>query len=197
MTAKEMKIKVYSLIEEYYPDSTVLAEDEDVIYKINGVINQIITELMQYRKINAKTEIEIGENDDKEINLKSYIDDLYQLNKIEISESVEYDMPDDETIILPDNFVGKIKVYYYKYPEQMKLTFNSDDDSAAYDARFEFELDTDALEVAPYGIAADLLKMDMISNYGRYFYERYNEMKSLLRANNSKGTIIISGGYNV
>jgi len=197
MTAKEMKTKVFSLIEEYYPNSTLLAEDEDVIYKINGVINQIQMELMQYRKINALSEIEIAETDDREINLKNYIDDLYQINNIKFDKDIEYDMPNSETIVLPDDYSGTFKVYYYKYPELMKLTFADDTASANYDKTYEFELDNDLLEIAPYGIAADLLKMDMISNYGRYFYERYNEMKNTLVAYGQKPSIQIAGGYEI
>ena len=34
----------------------------------------------------------------------------------------------------------------------------------------------------PYGIA-DLLKMDMISGYGRYFYERYMELNGIDKKN--------------
>ena len=63
MTLKEMKIKTFSLIEEYYPDEPKLAEDEDVQNKINGVVNQIQLDLMKYRKINANTTIEITEED--------------------------------------------------------------------------------------------------------------------------------------
>ena len=48
MTLKEMKIKVFSLIEEYYPELSGLAEDEDVLNKINGVVNSIQTDLMKY-----------------------------------------------------------------------------------------------------------------------------------------------------
>ena len=55
MTAREMKIKVFSLIEEYYPDQTLLADDQDVQYKINGAINQIQMDLMKYKKIPAKS----------------------------------------------------------------------------------------------------------------------------------------------
>ena len=47
MTAKEMKIKVFSLIEEYYPEQISLADDQDVRYKINGAINQIHMDLMK------------------------------------------------------------------------------------------------------------------------------------------------------
>ena len=60
MTLKEMKVKTFSLIEEYYPDLEGLAEDEDVLNKINGVVNQIQMDLMRFRKINASKSILIN-----------------------------------------------------------------------------------------------------------------------------------------
>lgn len=82
MTLKEMKIKTFSLIEEYYPEKTDLAEDSDVLNKINGVVNSIQLDLMKYRKLNASYEVTITINDSKTINLKELIDDLYQLDKL-------------------------------------------------------------------------------------------------------------------
>ena len=115
MTLREMKIKTFSLIEEYYPDEKSLAEDEDVLNKINGVINQIQMDLMPYRKINAVIEVEIAKEDDKEIDLTNLIEDFYQINKIYFGkEIVEYDMPNDTTLILPDDYEGTFKIYYYK-----------------------------------------------------------------------------------
>jgi len=197
MTAKEMKIKTFSLIEEYYPDKTGLAEDEDVKNKINGIINQIQMDLMTYRKINAVREIEIDETDDKEINLKNRIDDLYQIKTIRFDNTISYEMPDESTIILPDDFVGSFKVYYYKYPELMKLTFDTGALADAYDRKYEFEIDNMLLEIMPYGVAKDLLKMDMISNYGKYFQEEYIMRKNQLDGRLSNGQIIIEGGYDV
>ena len=197
MTAKEMKIKAFSLIEEYYPGQTLLAEDEDVLNKINGVINQIQMELMQYRKINASIEIEVTESDDHEFDLINYMSDYYQISQIRFDDDTEYSIYNDTIISLPENYVGTFTVYYYKYPEMMRLTFNNSTEAANYDKRFEFELDPILLEVMPYGIAADLLKMDMISNYGRYFAERYNEMKNALDSRKSSGRIVISGGVDI
>ena len=65
------------------------------------------------------------------------------------------------------------------------------------DENYAFELDTVLLEIMPYGIAADLLKMDMISSYGRHFYERYLEMKNNIDPRKTKGIIRIEGGANV
>ncbi len=193
MTLREMKIKTFSLIEEYYPEEPKLAEDEDVQNKINGVVNQIQLDLMKYRKIPANTEIEIAEDDDKILNLKDYIEDCYQVNKIVFNEDVDYEMIDDNTLKLPEDFEGEFTIYYYKYPELVELEPTAEN----YDNTYEFELDDVLLEIMPYGIAADLLKMDMISNYGEYFYKRYMEMKNSIDPRRSNGIITISGGVNV
>lgn len=204
MTLKEMKIKTFSLIEEYYPDDSFLAEDEDVKNKINGVVNQIQMDLMKYRKINASADITIQEKDSKVISLKEEIDDLYQINNVRFEkDDIDYDMPDDNTIILPDDFVGTVTVYYFKYPTLVEVAFEDStketitQDRIDEDEDYEFELDPILLEIMPYGIAADLLKMDMISNYGRYFYERYQEMKQNIDPRRSKGTVKITGGADI
>ena len=195
MTAKDMKIKCFSLIEEYYPEHNKMAEDEDVLYKINGVINQIQMELMPLRKINASKEIEITLDDDREINILDYIDDMYQIDKIRLD--TDYDMPNDTTIIVPDDYEGTIKVYYFKNPELMKLSFETDDEYNLYDNQYEFELEPILLEIMPWGIAAALLKMDMITNYGRYFEEKYNLLRSSVDTRRSSGRITITGGVDI
>ena len=198
MTLKEMKVKTFSLIEEYYPEEKGLAEDEDVLNKINGVVNQIQMDLMKYRKISASKEIDITEEDNKIINLKEKINDLYQLNKIyfkNISDDIEYSFIDDLTIKIPDDYVGTILVYYYKYPKKVEVLENNLTDE--YDDNYIFEIDPILLEIMPYGIAADLLKMDMISSYGKYFYERYLEMKNNIDTRNVSESIRFEGGVDV
>ena len=125
--------------------------------------------------------------------LKDYIEDMYQLNKIVFNDAVSYDMPDDDTIILPEDYEGEFTIYYYKYPELVELEPSTEN----YDNTYEFELDNILLEIMPYGVAADLLKMDMISNYGRYFYERYLEMKNRIDSRKSNGIIAFEGGIDV
>ena len=207
MTLKDMKIKTFSLIEEYYPELAGLAEDEDVLNKINGVVNQIQMDLMKLRKLNGVQEIEIDSEDDKTINLKSTISDLYQLRKIDID--VEYSMPNEDILVLPEDYTGTFSVYYYKYPALVELepeenTSEEENEGTGseeeteteptYDESFTFDLDADLLEIMPYGIAADLLKMDMISNYGKYFYERYLEMKKGIDPRRTSGNVQIVGG---
>ncbi len=202
MTLKEMKIKTFSLIEEYYPDKKDLAEDSDVLNKINGVVNSIQLDLMKYRKLNSSYEVEITKEDSKIINLKELLDDLYQLNKIVFDKDVEYEMPNDETIILPSDYEGTFTIYYFKYPELLEIIFEGTEEEQEIerleqDEDYEFELDADVLEVMPYGIAADLLKMDMISNYGKYFDERYRELKNSIDPRRNSASVMISGGIDI
>jgi len=201
MTLKEMKIKTFSLIEEYYPEEKGLAEDEDVLNKINGVVNQIQLDLMKYRKISAKMEYDLKDGNILEL---SEISGLYQLNKIldEEYNSIQYDIIGDYEIVFQDKD-KLINIYYYKYPELVQTIFTANGDmskeevSERYDNSFEFELGPDLLEIMPYGIAADLLKMDMISNYGEYFYKRYQEMKNMIDPRINVEMITIEGGSDV
>ncbi len=201
MTAKEMKIKTFSLIEEYYPERTELADDQDVIYKINGVINSIMLDLMKYRKIPAKYSYTLNENN-KTLALSS-IPDFYQLNTI---PDIEYNVVGNIEIIFNTEDLElpkEITIYYYKYPSLMDLIFEAtstqtkEEVSAEYDESFEIELDLDLQEIMPYGIASDLLKNDMISGYGRYFYERYTELKGLIDSRKTQGMAIITGGIDL
>ena len=193
-----MKIKTFSLIEEYYPDVPDLAEDEDVINKINGVVNQIIMDLMKYRKLPASKEVEIKEEDSKILDLSELLANCYQISNFYFEEEVvDYKMPNETTLILPEEYVGTFTIYYYKFPQLAKITFESDEERTAEDTNFVFEQDPDILEIMPYGIAADLLKMDMISNYGSYFYQRYTELKQMIDSRKTKGLITITGGVDI
>ena len=202
MTLKDMKIKVFSLIEEYYPELSGLAEDEDVKNKINGVVNSIQTDLMKYRKLPANQTITIDESDENVITLSETISDIYQLNKIvlnpeSVGMSVEYELVDDDTLEVDPDFRGTIQVYYYKIPAQCQLTFDSDAQRDAYDESFEFDIDTPLLEIMPYGIARDLLRLDMISSYGSYFERTYNELKSQIDPRRTKGIVSFVGGIDI
>ncbi len=211
MTLKEMKQKTFSLIEEYYPEVTGLAEDEDVKNKINGVVNQIQLDLMKYRKLNSKFTKNIDIITDKTISISDEITDCYQIKNIILTPNDTYTMPDENTIILNDDYVGTLDIYYYKYPTLVELnpeevpveseTENENEtettETIPYDESFTFDLDPMLLEIMPYGIAADLLKMDMISGYGRYFAERYAEAKREIDSRRSAGMIFIDGGVDI
>lgn len=90
-----------------------------------------------------------------------------------------------------------VDIYYYKLPAKMKIEFGKNEDSDEYDKTFEFDLSEDALEIAPYGIAADILKNDMITNYGKYFNERYQTLKNELDTRITNSTAIIDGGLDI
>ena len=202
MTLKDMKIKVFALIEEYYPELSGLAEDEDVLNKINGVINSIQLDLMKYRKIPANTEIDLKATDDRIITLSDEIKDLYQLNKIILEPSnadgnKEFTLLDDDNLMVNDNFEGRIRIFYYRYPKTVQLTFENDTERDEYDESFKFDIDLPLLEVMPYGVARDLLRLDMISVYGTYFERTYNELKQQLDSRRTAGIITIVGGEDI
>ena len=198
MTAREMKIKVFSLVEEYYPDQTLLADDQDVQYKINGAINQIQMDLMKYKKIPAKYKKTIKK--DSPTLLIDSIPNFYQLNTI---PNVEYEVVGDYEIKFNIEKDTDVEIYYYKLPELMDLEFQASGSktaeqvSAEYDESFDLEIATELQEIMPYGIAADLLKQDMISSYGKYFYERYLEMKNMIDSRKTTSTATVTGGVDI
>lgn len=180
MTLEEVKIKVYSLIEEYSEDADDLTEDEDLALKMNHVINQIQNELARFKKIEAYTTLEGTEGDI--IDFSSVDSSLYQLNIVKgldceiIGQKIKF------------NEEGTAEVYYYKYPTQI----NADTDDSQ-----ELDLSIDVLEILPYGVAADLLKSDVSSNYGQIYANRYMEMKRELDPRYSLGAVYIDTSNSV
>lgn len=175
MTLKEQKEKCLSLIEEYAPDSKVLVDDDDIELKLNAIINQVGMELMKFKKIPAKKQIEVEEN-----NLTYDLRNLEGFYKLDRIIGLKYDLFGYEA-----NFseYGDATIYYYKIPKQVKVYTNSEEDkvlSEQQDNEFVFDLSDDLLEIMPYGVAYDVLKNDMISNYGSYFGQRYNELKQMI-----------------
>lgn len=180
MTLEEMKTKVYSLIEEYEEDADDLTSDEDLALKMNHVINQIQNELARFKKIEAYTTLEGSKGD--LIDFSSVDNNLYQLNIIKglnceiIGQKIKF------------NEDGVAEVYYYVYPSQIDADTADD---------FTFDLSIDALEIMPYGVAADLLKSDVSSNYGQIYAERYRELKNELDPRYAMGAVYIDGGIEV
>lgn len=180
MTLEEMKVKVYSLIEEYSENAEDLTEDEDLALKMNSVINQIQNELARFKKIEEYTTLDGREGD--MVDFKDVDKNLYQLNIVRglnaeiIGQKIKF------------NETGTAEVYYYKYPTQI----NSDTDDSE-----ELDLSIDVLEIMPYGVAADLLKSDVSSNYGQIYAQRYQEMKNELDPRYAMGSVYIDGGIEV
>lgn len=194
MTAREIKIKTFSLIEELYPELNGLADDEDILKKINGIINSVVFELSRIKKIPTKYQYKVSK-DTAKLAFKD-IPDFYQLIKI---PSINYELIADYEIgfVLNGTDEEMVDIYYYKLPAKMKIEFGKNEDSDEYDKTFEFDLSEDALEIAPYGIAADILKNDMITNYGKYFNERYQTLKNELDTRITNSTAIIDGGLDI
>lgn len=159
MTLEEFKVKVLSMIEEYNENAENLTDDDDIATKLNSVINQVQNEIARFKKIDAYKQMEVTAG--QTINLTDIDMNIYQLN---IIKGVSYDPIANRVIF---NETGTADIYYYKYPTQI----NADTEDT-----YKFELDRDALEIAVYGVAGDLLKSDVSSNYGQVYSNRYKEM---------------------
>lgn len=186
MTLLEMKKKVLGLIEEVNPDSELLTDDPDIAAKINDVINQILYELARQKKIGKYVEMEVHKGD-----LLTFEDigsevgyDVYQLGTI---CGVAHDIKANGTLVkvLED---GTAEIDCFVYPERItEKTPNS----------YEFELSADALEVMPYGVAGDLLKSDVSSEYGSVYSARYEAMLQRLDPRYHMTSVYIEGGVSV
>ena len=180
MTLEEMKIKVYSIIEEYSENADNLTEDEDLAMKMNSCINTIMNEMARFKKINAYTEMNVTEG--QNIELSEIDNNIYQLN---IIRGVDYETIGNRVVF---NEEGTASIYYYKYPEQ--ITEETEDD-------YSFELDIDALEIMPYGIAGLLLASDVSNNYGQIYTNMYREKITQLDSRKSMNSVLISGGVDI
>lgn len=180
MTLEEMKLKVYTVIEEYNEAEDNYTEDEDLAAKMNSCINMIMNEMSRFKKINAYTTLSVKEGDNLEF--KDIDPNMYQLNLI---RGVDYHTIQDRVIF---NKTGTAEIYYYKYPTQ--ITEETEDD-------YTFELDTDALEIMPYGVAGLLLASDISNNYGQIYTNLYKEKISQLDSRKAMGNVVFNGGINI
>ena len=185
MTLKEMKRKTLGLIEEYSPNSTVLTDDPDIATKMNDVINQVMFELVRIKKLAkfvdvpvAKGEVLTLEDIGSEVGY-----DVYQVDTI---SGVNYKRRANGTAF---QFLdsGTAEIDCFVYPE--RITENTRDN-------YEFELSQDVLEIMPYGVAADLLKSDISTEYGTIYATRYESMKQLIDPRNNMTSIYIEGGVS-
>lgn len=180
MTLEEMKQKVYAMIEEYAEDEDDLTTDPDLAAKMNTVINQIQNELTRFKKIPAYITRDVSK--DETIALTDIDKNIYQIG---IIRDVPYEMVNDR-ITFEDE--GTAKIYYFKYPK--RITPDTDDS-------YKFELTDDLLEIMPYGVAGDILKSDVSSQYGAVYSARYREMLNTLDPRYSNLVADFIGGINV
>lgn len=183
MTLKEMRKKYLGLIEELNPNSEQLTDDPDIAAKQNGVVNQVMFEMARIKKIAKYTEMVVTKGD-----LITFEDigravgyDVYQLGTV---SGVDHTYKANGTIlkILES---GTVEIDCFVYPEA--ITDKTKDS-------YEFELSQDALEIMPYGVAADLLKSDISSEYGSIYATRYETMLQRLDPRNHMTSIYIEGG---
>ena len=93
----------------------------------------------------------------------------------------ELDQIVHETAIENDCYPSPLN--YYKFPK--RITKDTDAE------KYTFENTDDVLEVLVYGAAADILKNDVSSNYGKIYADRYNELKQGLDPRYSRGNVVI------
>ena len=186
MNLKEMKMKVLALIEELNPNSAHLTDDPDIQAKINAVTNQILFELARIKKIPKYVEMEVTEGDRIEFAdiEKECGYEVYQVNNI---CGVNYVPKANGTVFKILNG-GTAEIDIFVYPE--RITDKTKDN-------YEFELSADALEIMPYGIAADLLKSDVSAEYGNIYATRYESLKQLLDPRYQMPSIYIEGGVDI
>lgn len=186
MTLKEMKAKVLGMIEEVNPDSAELTDDPDIAAKFNDVTNQIMFELARMKKIPKYVEMEVNDGDTITFeDLETEVGyEIYQLGTV---GGVNHVFKADGTI-LKIKESGTAEIDCYVYPE--RITKDTKDD-------YEFELSPDVLEVMPYGIAGDLLKSDISSEYGSVYSTRYEAMLQRLDPRYHMTSVYIEGGVSI
>lgn len=187
MNLKEMKTKVLGLIEELNPNSELLTDDPDIAAKINEVTNQVMFELARMKKIPKYVELEVAEGDTIEFaDIEKKCG--YEIYQIAIVRGVDCEYRANGTVLKVLES-GTAEIDCFVYPERITPTTK--------DKAYEFELTPDALEVMPYGIAADLLKSDVSVDYGKIYADRYETMLARLDSRYAMTSITIEGGVNV
>lgn len=183
MTLKEMKIKVLGLIEELNPLSEYLTDDPDISAKINEVINQILFEISRFKKIPKFCQLEVQAGDLVEF---SDIERVcgYEIYQIDLITGVRY-VPKANGTLLRMLDSGTAEIDCFVYPE--RITEKTSDS-------YEFDISSDALEIMPYGVAGDLLKSDVSTNYGQIYSQRYNDLLSRMDHRYQMPSMVIEGG---
>lgn len=186
MTLQEMMKKVLGLIEELNPLSDLLTDDPDIATKIKDVTNQIMFELARFKKIPKYVEIPVKEGDVLDF---SDIEKVcgYEIYQIDLVCGVRY-VPKANGTVLKMKESGTAEIDCFVYPERI---------TEKTKGSYEFELSADALEVMPYGIAGDLLKSDVSTDYGSVYSARYQEMLTRLDHRYQMPTMVIEGGIDV
>ncbi len=187
MTLKDMKKKVFRLIEEISPNAPALTDDPDLAAKFNDVANQVLFELARMKKLAKYVELSVKQGD---VITFSDIESAcgYEVYQLRIVRGAPFEMKADGTVLkcLAD---GILELDVYVYPERIT--------DMTRDTAYEFELSPDALEIMPYGIAADLLKSDISAGGGAVYAARYESMVGRLDPRYRMPAVVIEGGLTI
>lgn len=185
MNLNEMKKKYLALIEELNPLSDQLTDDPDIAAKQNEVINQIMFELARMKKIPKYVEMEVHEGQAVEFaDIEAACG--YEIYQVDLVSGVRY-TPKASGTVLKFKDSGTAEIDVFVYPERI---------TEKTKGTYEFELTPDVLEIMPYGIAADLLKSDVSSEYGSIYATRYETMLQRLDPRHNMSSIYIEGGVD-
>lgn len=187
MTLLEMKKKVLALIEELNPDSELLTDDPDIQAKLNEVINQIMFELIRFKRIPKYVEMEVSAGDI--ITFENIEEEVgYEVFMLGTVGGVAFTPKANGSII---KFLesGTAEIECYVYPERIT--------EKTKDKAYEFEIASDLLEIMPYGVAGDLLKSDVSAEYGTVYSKRYEDMKNMIDPRFMTANFTVEGGINV
>ena len=171
------------MIEELNPNSELLTDDPDIATKFNDVTNQIMFELARMKKIPKYVEIAVNKGDTVEF-ADIERECGYEIYQISLVSGVNFSSKANGTVLkILESGTAEIDVFVY--PERITAKTNDD---------YEFELSADALEIMPYGIAGDLLKSDVSTEYGTIYSTRYESMLQRLDPRFQMTSIFIEGG---
>lgn len=186
MTLKEMKAKVLVLIEEAKSGAAYDTDDPDIRAKLHDVINQIMYEIVRMKKLPKYVELPVTKG---QLVTFSEIEMAvgYEVYQLGLVGGVKHTFKANGTVIkvLED---GIAEIDCYVYPE--RITADTKD-------TYEFELPADVLEIMPYGIAGDLLKSDISTEYGSIYATRYESMLQRLDPRYQMASISVEGGWSI
>lgn len=186
MLLSELKKKVLALIEELNPNSEHLTDDPDIADKLEYVITQVMFELARFKKIPDYVEMAVTAGD--LIRFEDITDETdYEVYQISLVRGVEHEYKAQGTVIKALES-GTAEIEYFRYPT--RITDKNRE-------KYVVELSADAIEILPYGVAADLLKSDVSAEYGRIYETRYQAMIQQLDPRYQMLSITIDGGYDV
>ena len=183
----EIKKEALGLIEELDPSNPLLTSDDDISVKINASVNRVMFELARFKKLPKYIELAVTLGDVVDFS-KLQNACGYEIYQVEAARGVPVEFRANGTVIkvLGD---GVLEADVFVYPE--RITDKTKDSS------YEFELPAELLAIMPYGIAADLLKNDVATSYGKVYADRYSEMKREIDPRYRLPQFEVQEGYNI